>query len=79
MYFMAAPNREGKTYRHRLNDALILVTKSKQMSAGTARHSVLVLEEGQGRTTTGKPIRAGDQMEMDEVPVDKWERNWEEV
>lgn len=72
-------NREGKTYRHRLNDALVLVVKSKRMSAGTAKHTILILEEGDGKTTTGTVIRAGKQMDLDEVPVEKWERNWEEV
>lgn len=72
-------NREGKTYRHRLNNALVLVVKSKRMSAGTAKHTILVLEAGDGKTSTGLTINAGEQRDIDEVPVDKWERNWEEV
>lgn len=72
-------NREGKTYRHRLNNALVLVVKSKRMSSGTAKHTILVLEEGDGSTSTGIKIRAGEQRDIDEVPVNKWENNWEEV
>jgi hypothetical protein len=72
-------NREGKTYKHRLNNALVLVVKSKRLSAGTAIHTVLVIEAGDGTTTDGKTIRAGEQKDVDENPVNKWERNWEEV
>jgi hypothetical protein len=72
-------NREGKTYRHRLNNALVLVVKSKRLSAGTAIHTVLIIEAGDGTTTDGKPIRAGEQKDVDENPVNKWERIWEEV
>lgn len=73
-------NREGKTYRHRMNNALVVVVKSKRMSAGTAIHTVLVLEEGDGVTSTGQmKICAGEQRDIDENPVNKWDRNWEEV
>lgn len=73
-------NREGKTYRHRMNNALVVVVKSKRMSAGTAIHTVLVLEEGDGVTSTGQmKIHAGEQRDIDENPVNKWDRNWEEV
>lgn len=73
-------NREGKTYRHRLNNALVVVVKTKRMSAGTAIHTVLILEEGDGVTSTGQmKIRAGEQRDIDENPVNKWDRNWEEV
>lgn len=76
---MSALNREGKTYRHRLNNALVLVVKTKRLSAGTGIHTVLVLEAGDGKTSTGNPIRAGEQQDVDENPVNKWDRNWEEV
>ena len=72
-------NREGKSYRHRQNNALVLVIKSKRMSAGTARHTVLVLDKGNGTRTGGQPLNEGEQIDVEEVPVDKWERNWEDV
>lgn len=71
---MSVPNREGKTYRHRKNDAIIVVIKSVRMSAGTARHTVLVLDPGQAQKR-----QAAEQAEVDEVPVQKWDSMWEEV
>lgn len=71
---MTVPNREGKTYRHRQNDAIVVVIKSHRMSAGTARHTVLVLDPG-----NSDKRKAGEQVEIDEVPVQKWDRTWEEV
>lgn len=66
--------REGKTYRHRQSSALVLVVKSVRMSAGTARHTVVVLDE-----TNVISRRAGEQVDIDEVPVQKWDSIWEEV
>lgn len=67
-------NREGKTYRHKMTDAVVLVVKSKPMSHATTRHTVMVLDEGKAR---GKP--AGTQSDVDEVPHDPWSKNWEET
>ena len=73
-------NREGKTYRHRTNDAMIVVVKTVRMSAGTARHTILVLDPGNAVDgKTGKPRVAGSTIEVDEVPVQKWDRDWEEA
>lgn len=71
---MSVPNREGKTYRNRRNDAIVVVLKSLRMSAGTTRHTVLVLDPG-----TSTVRRSAEQVEIDEVPVQKWDSNWEEV
>lgn len=76
---MSTPNREGKTYRNKSNDAIVVVVKSLRMSAGTARHTVLVLDKGSGRRSSGQALNEGEQIEVDEVPVQKWERDWEEV
>jgi hypothetical protein len=72
-------NREGKTYRHKNNDAIVLVIKTVRMSAGTSRHTVLILDPGTAATDTGKMRKAGDQVEVDEAPVQKWDRTWEDV
>lgn len=73
-------NREGKTYRNKGNDALVVVIKSVRMSAGTARHTILVLDPANAiDPKTRTPRRSGEQAEVDEVPVAKWDRDWEEV
>lgn len=73
-------NREGKTYRHRLNNAIVVVVKSLRMSAGTSRHTILVLDPGNAiNPKTRESRKAGEQAEVDEVPVQKWDRDWEEV
>jgi len=71
---MSNTNREGKTYRHRLNGAIVVVVKTARMSAGTSRHTIMVLDEG-----TQERFPAGATAELDEVPVDPFERNWAEV
>lgn len=73
------PNREGKTYRNKQNGAIILVVKSLRMSAGTSRHTVLVLDPADAVRSNGKPYHAGEQSDVDEVPVQKWDRVWEET
>lgn len=71
---MAAKNREGQTYRHRDSDAIVVCLKSRSMSSGTMRHTLLVLDCG--RSSHHKD---GAQTEVDEVPIRPWERDWEEV
>lgn len=66
-------NREGKTYIHKGTGSLILVIKSKPMSAGTTRHTVLVID------SSAVNRKAGDQVDIDEVPVQPWKRGWDEV
>ena len=51
-----------------------LVTASKRMSAGTTRHTLLVVDP-----TTGSLRKAGEQCDVDEVPVEPFDRTWEEV
>lgn len=75
---MSLPNREGKTYRHKVNNAIVVVIKTMRMSAGTARHTVLVLDPGDAGVN-GRVRRAGEQVEVDEVPVQKWDKYWEEA
>jgi hypothetical protein len=75
---MGFPNREGKTYRHRMNNAIVVVVRSRRMSAGTARHTVVVIDPGNAMTS-GRARLGGEQVEIDEVPVSPWERMWEEV
>ncbi len=73
-------NREGKTYLNKGNDALVVVIKTVRMSAGTSRHTILVLDPGNAiDPRTQKPRQSGEQAEVDEVPVQKWDRDWEEV
>jgi len=72
------PNREGKTYRHKVTGAIVLVIKTVRMSAGTSRHTVLILDPDKAGVD-GKARKAGDQVEVDEVPVQKWDRLWEDV
>ena len=67
-------DREGRTYKNKVTGALIVVVKSKSMSSGTTRHTVLVLDES--KETRRK---AGDQTEIDEVPVQRWDSTWESV
>ncbi len=67
-------NREGKTYKHKVSGSVILVVKSRSMSAGTTRHTVLILDEGM---SVGR--RGGQQVEIDEVPVQPWTKGWEIV
>jgi hypothetical protein len=69
-------DRTGQTYRHKVSGALIVVVKSKSMSSGTTRHTVLILDEAK-EAPRGR--KAGDQVEIDEVPVSPWMRNWEAV
>ncbi len=71
-------NREGKTYRHRSNNAIVVVIKTVRMSTGTARHTILVLDPGEARLN-GRSRQAGEQAEVDEVPVMRWDKDWEEV
>jgi len=67
-------DREGRTYKNKVSGALIVVINSKPMSSGTTRHTVLVLDEA---GTTAR--KAGDQTDIDEVPVQKWDSQWEAV
>lgn len=71
---MSITNREGKTYQHRLNKAIVVVVKTERMSAGTARHMTMVLDEGEQTR-----FRSGATVTLDEVPIDPFERNWTEV
>lgn len=66
-------NREGKTYRHKRMNAIVIVVKSKPMSHGTTRHTLLVLDCDDPRRLPGS------QSDVDEVPHEPLERNWEEV
>jgi hypothetical protein len=68
-------NREGRTYKHKVSGAIVVVIKSHRMSAGTTRHTLLVIDEAKANTTHG----CGTQCEVDEVPVDPFNRNWDEV
>ena len=73
-------NREGKTYRNKGNDAIVVVIKTVRMSAGTSRHTILVLDPANAvNPKTREPRKAGEQAEVDEVPVQKWAKDWEEV
>ncbi len=65
-------NREGKSYRHKKLDAIVLVVKSRPMSNSTWRHTVVCLDPGK----TNKPV--GAQTEADEVPHAPWRKDWEE-
>jgi len=67
-------NREGRTYKHRASGSIVVVTASKRMSAGTTRHTLLVVDP-----TTGSLRKAGEQCDVDEVPVEPFDRTWEEV
>lgn len=67
-------NREGTTYKNKTSGAIILVIASKSMSAGTTRHTVLVLDEA---GTIAR--KAGDQTDIDEVPVQPWDKAWAAV
>lgn len=69
-------NREGKTYKHKRMGAVVVVVKTRRMSSGTARHTVLVLDVPDG-APGGRKV--GDQVEIDEVPVEPFERYWEEI
>ncbi len=66
-------NREGKTYKHRRMNAIVVVVRSKPMSSGTMRHTLLVLDCDDPRRPPGS------QSEVDEVPVEPFTRNWEEM
>lgn len=73
-------NREGKTYRNKGNDALVVVIKSVRKSAGTARHTILVLDPANAvNPKNQKPRQSGEQAEIDEVPPAPWDKDWEEV
>ncbi len=67
-------DRQGRTYKHKNSSAVILVVRSRSMSSGTTRHTVLILDEGSPQNR-----KAGDQVEIDEVPVQPWARGWEDV
>lgn len=67
-------NREGQTYKNRKSGAIVLVVKSKSMSSGTTRHSVLILDEG---AETNAKRKAGAEVEVDEVPVQRWAAVWD--
>ncbi len=69
-------DREGRTYKNKTSGALIVVVQSKSMSSGTTRHTVLILDEAKEAARNRK---AGDQVEIDEVPVQRWDANWEPV
>ena len=66
-------DREGKSYRHKRMNAVVLVVKSHRMSAGTTRHTLLVLDCDDPRRLPGS------QSDVDEVPVEPFTRNWDEV
>jgi len=66
-------NREGKTFRHKASGAIVLVIKSHRMSAGTTRHTLVVID------ASAAIRKDGTQCEVDEVPVDPFERNWVEI
>lgn len=70
---MAGKNREGQTLRHKASDAIVVVVKSRHMSQGTVRHTILVLDGGRSN------YKEGQQTEADEVPTAEWSRDWEEV
>lgn len=65
-------NREGKSYRRRQSEVIILVVSSRRMSASTTRHTVIQL-------VSMSSIPGGRTIEVDEVPVQRWEDAWEEV
>lgn len=66
-------NREGRTYKHKRMGAIVVVVKSHHMSAGTTRHTLLVLDCDDPRRPPGS------QSDVDEVPVEPFTRNWEEI
>ncbi len=66
-------NREGKTYRHKPSNAIVVVVKSHRMSAGTTRLTLLVIDHGNSKH------KDGAQTQVDEVPVAPFNREWEEV
>ncbi len=66
-------NREGRTYKHKASNAIVVVIKSHRMSAGTTRHTLLVIDSGTAN------YKEGSQTEVDEVPVAPFNRGWEEV
>ena len=66
-------NREGRTFKHKVSGAIVLVIKSHRMSAGTTRHTLLVID------CSSSMRKDGEQIDVDEVPVQPFERNWEPV
>ncbi len=66
-------NREGRTFKHIKSGAIVLVIKSKRMSAGTTRHTVLVIDS----EVKGRPV--GSQTDVDEVPVRVFNEDWEAI
>lgn len=68
----AAKNREGTTYRHRATDAIVLCVKSRHMSFGTSRHTIVVID-----CANSNRYKDGQQVEVDETPMEPWERHWE--
>lgn len=71
-------NREGTTYKNKNSGAIILVIASRSMSAGTTRHTVLILDEA-GEAAPVRGRHAGDQVDIDEVPVQPWDKAWAAV
>jgi hypothetical protein len=67
-------DRTGKTFEHKASGSVVVVTKSRQMSAGTSRHTLLVIAAGAGSFR-----KDGEQCDVDEVPVEPFERNWKEI
>lgn len=71
-------NREGQAYKNKKSGAIVVVVASKSMSAGTTRHTVLILDEA-GEPKVGNVRKAGDQVDIDEVPTQPWDKGWEAV
>ena len=65
-------NREGKTYRHKVSGSIVVVTHSRRMSAGTTRHTLLCIDP-----TESSLRKTGEVCDVDEVPVEPFERIWE--
>jgi hypothetical protein len=74
MTYSILMNREGQTYRHRTSGSIVVVTHSKRMSAGTTRHTLLCIDP-----TNLSMRKTGEVCDVDEVPVDPFDRNWEAV
>lgn len=68
-----AKSREGNTYRHKATDAIVLCIRTRFLSHGTARHTLLVLDKANSTYPDGA------QTDADETPARVWDRDWEEV
>jgi len=65
-------NRRRQTFRHRSSNAVVLVVNSRQLSFGTGRHTLVVIDPGQSRHKVSSTVEA-DERQND------WEYFWEQI